>query len=159
MQRLASPTRRELDKAHKKHKWLDIGVPSFRNLFFINKWRSLGWVVLAASSLPLHLFYNSAVFAQISAVDYSIFVVDPTFFTGTPYNVSNTYYESSRTPILQWLHNNTQSLTNLTTTECINNYAQQMQSSRGHVLAVTTPGPAGLNNSAYGYETSDPSEP
>lgn len=32
MQCLSSPTRSEVDEAHRKHQWLDIGVPSVRNL-------------------------------------------------------------------------------------------------------------------------------
>lgn len=32
MQRLVAPTRTEVDKAHARKKWLDIGVPSVRNL-------------------------------------------------------------------------------------------------------------------------------
>jgi hypothetical protein len=55
MQCLSAPTRTELDKAHAKTIWLDIGIPSFRNLARIGRFRLIGWVVLAISSLPLHL--------------------------------------------------------------------------------------------------------
>ena len=55
MQRLVAPTRKEVDKAHAKKKWLDIGIPSVRNLFHIGKWRVVLWLFLAASSVPLHL--------------------------------------------------------------------------------------------------------
>jgi hypothetical protein len=54
MQRLVAPTRDEVDKAHAKRKWLDIGVPSLRNLSSINKNRLTIWVLLAMSSIPLH---------------------------------------------------------------------------------------------------------
>jgi hypothetical protein len=40
-QLLSSPTRDEVNKAHEKKKWLDIGVPSFRNLGHIAKSRSI----------------------------------------------------------------------------------------------------------------------
>lgn len=55
MQRLVAPTRKEVDKAHAKRKWLDIGIPSVRNLFHISRWRVVLWLLLAASSVPLHL--------------------------------------------------------------------------------------------------------
>lgn len=55
MQRLVAPTRKEVDMAHAKKKWMDIGIPSVRNLFYINKWRVVLWLLLAASSVPLHL--------------------------------------------------------------------------------------------------------
>jgi len=55
MQCLSAPTRREVDKAHGRRKWLDIGVPSFRNLRYIGRRRVILWFLLAVSSLPLHL--------------------------------------------------------------------------------------------------------
>ena len=51
----ASPTRADVDKAHKMNKWLDIGAPSFRNLRYIGQWRLISCIVLAGSSLPIHL--------------------------------------------------------------------------------------------------------
>lgn len=54
MQLLAAPTRQEIDEAHKHHVWLDIGVPSFRNLKHISKRRSIAIFLLAISSIPLH---------------------------------------------------------------------------------------------------------
>jgi hypothetical protein len=55
MQCLSAPTRAEVDKAHFKGLWLDIGVPSMRNLRFISKQRVIVWALLGLSSLPLHL--------------------------------------------------------------------------------------------------------
>ena len=55
MQLQAAPTRKNVDKAHKAQDWLDIGVPSLRNLRYISNWRRFSWVLLALSSLPVHL--------------------------------------------------------------------------------------------------------
>lgn len=55
MQCLSAPTRREVDKAHGRREWLDIGIPSFRNLTRIGRRRVALWLLLAVSSLPLHL--------------------------------------------------------------------------------------------------------
>lgn len=54
MQRLVAPTRKEIDNAHARKKWLDIGMPSVRNLLLINKRRVALWVLLGLSSMPLH---------------------------------------------------------------------------------------------------------
>lgn len=54
MQLLTAPTRAEVDFAHKKRVWLDIGIPSYRNLKHISRNRKVTWWVLALSSLPLH---------------------------------------------------------------------------------------------------------
>ena len=43
---LSSPTREEVTAVHEKKKWLDIGIPSFRNLGYVAKNRSLLAVVI-----------------------------------------------------------------------------------------------------------------
>jgi hypothetical protein len=55
MQVLSSPSRRDIDKAHAKGQWLDIGILSPRNLLAIPRSRSLLWLALALSSIPLPL--------------------------------------------------------------------------------------------------------
>ena len=71
MQCLASPTRSEIDRAHSKGDWLDIGVASVRNIMGRVSWRrTLLWWILAASSIPIHLLYNSAVFKTLDANNY-----------------------------------------------------------------------------------------
>ena len=52
---LSSPTRAEVNDEHSKRRWLDIGVPSVRNLWRISRFRFMLWVLLALSSVPLHL--------------------------------------------------------------------------------------------------------
>lgn len=58
MQLLVSPTRREVDQAHSNKSWVDIGVPSVRNLRFISFKRVVLWSLLALSSIPLHLLWE-----------------------------------------------------------------------------------------------------
>lgn len=55
MQCLSSPTRGEVDAAHNKRKSLDIGLPSFKNLFHVKAWKGVLWLALCLSTLPLHL--------------------------------------------------------------------------------------------------------
>ena len=55
MQCLVAPTRQEIDKTHALGSWLDIGVPSVRNLWFIDRRRTFAWSMLAISSIPLAL--------------------------------------------------------------------------------------------------------
>lgn len=55
MQVLSAPTREEVNKAHAKGFWMDIGVPSVRNLGKISRQRLLFWWILGCSSIPLHL--------------------------------------------------------------------------------------------------------
>lgn len=55
MQVLSGPTRSEIDAAHKRSKWLDIGVLSIRNMSWIRRTRVMLWSILLLSSFPLHL--------------------------------------------------------------------------------------------------------
>jgi len=55
MQCLSAPTREDVDKAHARRKWLDIGVLSVRNLGGIPPLRVVLWSLLAATSIPIHL--------------------------------------------------------------------------------------------------------
>lgn len=52
---LTAPTRREVDMAHMKQSWLNIGLLSYRNLRGVSKRRVLAWAILAITSIPIHL--------------------------------------------------------------------------------------------------------
>lgn len=55
MQIVCAPTRRDIDRAHEKGAWLDIGVQSISNLKHIKKAKLYAWLTLGLSSVPLHL--------------------------------------------------------------------------------------------------------
>jgi hypothetical protein len=59
MQCRSAPNRDEVDRAHAKQQWLDVGILSFRNLRKISRKRAVLWWQLVLSSVPLHLLYNS----------------------------------------------------------------------------------------------------
>lgn len=54
LQLAVAPTREEVDTAHAKGIWLDIGVPSFRNLRHISRKNLFVWFCLVLSSVPIH---------------------------------------------------------------------------------------------------------
>jgi len=58
---LAAPTRSEIDAAHARRRWMDIGVPSVRNLFMIKGERTFLWIAIGITSIPLHLMYVSII--------------------------------------------------------------------------------------------------
>lgn len=55
IQCLSAPTREQVDKAHAKGTYLDIGIVSVRNLRHQTHLTRLLWVSLVLSSIPLHL--------------------------------------------------------------------------------------------------------
>lgn len=141
MQCLSSPTREEVDKAHRKKVWLDIGVPSVRNLHQISWYRIALWWSLALSGIPLHLLYNSAVFSTLATTEYSVFAGSPDLLTGKGVNWSQPVYPSS-TLTLQ-MFRNASSWQRLENDECIKAYGQPYVSAHGDLLAIT----ANLNES------------
>jgi len=90
MQISLAPTRQDIDYAHSKRRWLDIGAPSVSNLLYISGTRRILFILLFLSSIPLHLFYNSIIFASSSEREYSALLVDESFFASTgAYNTYN----------------------------------------------------------------------
>ncbi|PUU76454.1 hypothetical protein B9Z19DRAFT_1194719 [Tuber borchii] len=90
---LAAPTRSEIDAAHERRRWMDIGVPSIRNLFRIKLERTLLWAAIGITSIPLHLLYNSAVYNSLAANEILITFVTSNHFEPGAY--SNTTGEDS----------------------------------------------------------------
>jgi hypothetical protein len=84
MQILSAPTRKEVDKVHAKKKWLDVGVPSVRNLNSVAWRKRLIWWVLGLSSIPLHLMYNSVFFSTIATNEYDVIFATEAFVGGGP---------------------------------------------------------------------------
>lgn len=83
MQVLNAPSRAELDSAHEKGSWLDIGVPSPRNAFRICRFKTIMWLLFFLSSIPIHLLFNSAIFSTDHRESrFSYFVFDESVLTG-----------------------------------------------------------------------------
>ncbi|KAL5047058.1 hypothetical protein BDW71DRAFT_180947 [Aspergillus fruticulosus] len=146
MQCLSAPTRDDVNRAHAKGQWLDIGVPSARNLARIPRSRMFLWLCLVASSAPLHLFYNSTVYATISANGYDVFVANSSFTSFTPSDVTTVYDEDYK---LRWDGNRDVSatrivasaqagnLTHMAPQECISAYATSWQSKHGSLVIIS----------------------
>ncbi|KAL3448253.1 hypothetical protein BJX65DRAFT_275360 [Aspergillus insuetus] len=141
MQCLSAPSREDLDRAHAKKKWLDIGVPSLRNLNRIPLTRSLLWFCLVLSSVPFHLFYNSSVYSTISANSYDVYVANSSFPTLTPDDVTLVYDEAND---MLWdplsarrLVERATSLEKLPVQDCIDAYATSFQSKYGSLVLIS----------------------
>lgn len=152
MQCLSSPSRPEIDRAHSRHIWLDIGVPSVRNLRRVSWNKIILWWLFAISTIPLHLLYNSAVFSTIGANEYEVFIGSENLVTGAGLNSSlpfDTQFHSDRTlAYFQQAAN----WDNLTNEACIRVYMQDYVTGNTNVLAVTS----ALNDSSLILNTTYP---
>ncbi|KAF8241402.1 hypothetical protein K440DRAFT_591950 [Wilcoxina mikolae CBS 423.85] len=120
---LMSPTRADINKAHNQGRWLDIGVPSVRNMLAgINRRRTVWWWFLGLSSVPLHLLYNSAVFSTLSTSNYAVAVTPGNIFSSSsvlpvPWK---TLIDNARKSETLPEHN--KSWTKLAVPDCVNTY-------------------------------------
>jgi hypothetical protein len=173
MQLLAAPTRKELDAAHARQTWLDIGVPSFRNLWSIRRSRVVMWVLLALSSLPLHFIYNSVISSSIPQYGYAAAVVSDDFLHGGQFG--NNYVDNTNSVSDNWTYtfdnawppkdqwdmetalpswqqdaNDTTIFANLTTVECLRLYTN-VYARRTNLIVVTENFPGDFNASVHQY--------
>ncbi|KAI9036914.1 uncharacterized protein KD926_001158 [Aspergillus affinis] len=88
-QYLAAPTREDVDQAHAHGSWMDIGIPSLRNIRRM-KWQNKAlWIVLMVTSLPNHLIYNSVILNARSSNEYTVMVGPHDYNGSKPLNVSD----------------------------------------------------------------------
>lgn len=132
MQILSAPTRKEIDIAHARRKWVDVGVPSVRNLKNVATWKLVMWWLLGLSSLPLHLLYNSVAFLSLSTNEYDIVFATKEFVEGGPQST----YNKTRFPDLESIQNRARTWDRLERAECINAYATEFLSTRRNLVAV-----------------------
>ena len=143
MQCLSAPTREEVDKAHRKGKFLDIGVPSVRNLFHISRLRRLLWWLLAISGIPLHLLYNSAVFSTLASNQFAVYGVsekiidDPSLPVLNDDGIFRGLYNSITPADAQTALDGFRDWENLDKNKCLQAYGQSFVSLRSTLLVVS----------------------
>ena len=141
MQILTAPTRSEIDLAHSKGTWLDIGVPSMRNLRWISRYRVCIWILLAGSSLPLHLLYNSAVYDTLTANVYTVYGGSKDIDSWTNYTQGtiggySASYITPKTGTIYEMVKQGQGLDRLEPRDCITAYGKDFVSDRRDVVLV-----------------------
>ena len=147
MQCLSSPTREEIDAAHRRGKWLDIGIPSLRNLKHISRGKLVLWCLIALSSVPIHLLYNSVVFSTLSAQDFSVFATTVGLVNGRPLNRTllndlahpdSYHYIDTETVQIDTVQDqrNASEWQKLESRDCIKAYGQDFVSAHGDLLLI-----------------------
>ncbi|KAK0643100.1 hypothetical protein B0T16DRAFT_447151 [Cercophora newfieldiana] len=137
---LSSPTRTEVAVAHFRRRWLDIGIPSFRNLGHVGGVRVFLAVVLLVAAALTQIIYNSAIFTSQTTANYKLVLVTESFLTGSPFSndTSSNGGLLSRLDIasLQQLANRGD-LKNLTTTECFQEFSGAFSTSFNAALLIS----------------------
>lgn len=151
MQCLNAPNRKEIDAAHAKGYWLDIGVLSIRNYFYMSRRKALLWGLLAFSTIPLHLLLNSAIFSTLQTNDYLVIVVSSDFLQDELIDCTRLSRRSAKDQYRDVIcsmyaaahdkDNNETALTTLTPIDCIEKYANILQNRFSNVIAVSSNAP------------------
>jgi len=165
MQVLNAPTRSECDKVHAQNKWLDIGITSLHNLTRITWPRRVLWLLLGFSSVPIHLFYNSAAFKTIDANTYRIVAATPLFLESDAFqqlpSVESKYtyrsdgrVEDPAEVLRQMYQSRKLDFANLTTAECLDAYSVDFMTGHSDVIVVLSgPYPANASTGAVMVST------
>ncbi|KAG0635398.1 hypothetical protein HOY80DRAFT_1093559, partial [Tuber brumale] len=171
---LAAPTRSEIDAAHERRRWMDIGVPSVRNLFRIKRERTLLWIAIGVTSIPLHLLYNSVVYHLGATDEFFVAVVTNNHFEQASYsNMTEKlliYYEDFKNLtglaqhatgsevrlfglVLERYDTGNQNYEDLTPSECIKHYNTDIVSNRRNLFVIAKDSPNPMHNNTFLHVT------
>lgn len=161
MQLIVAPSREDVDAAHRRSRWIDVGVPSTRNLRFVSNRRRVMWLFLALSSLPFHLLFNASVFGVNVAQQWVTVLAAESFLSGEGYYLPGIglgpppegersldwhVFNMSLPGNVEYIASNAKSWERLTGRECLQKYAYSTRvHDRRHLLAVIS---TGENNGA-----------
>ncbi|PLB53494.1 hypothetical protein P170DRAFT_463166 [Aspergillus steynii IBT 23096] len=141
-QYLAAPTREDVDKAHSRGSWMNIGIPSVTNIWRM-KWKyKILWLVLMVTSLPNHLIYNSVILNSKSTNEYGVIVGPSDYNASKPLNVSDEvascFPDRLRQSYSQFNEEmNTGKFEILTKRQCLDKLAVNFPSDQGTVMILS----------------------
>ncbi|KIW04859.1 uncharacterized protein PV09_04041 [Verruconis gallopava] len=156
MQVLSAPSRKNVDEAHAARKWLDIGIPSLRNLRVMTPKRRALWVLILITSAPLHLVYNSIFSQSWTRQAYEAALVTPDFLAGAPFDAGYTEYSTAREGgrrLFGEIQANSSTYQRLEPMECIKAYNKKAILDRKTVLVVTSLKTRPLLSTSYGPDS------
>ncbi|CAG8028113.1 unnamed protein product [Penicillium nalgiovense] len=126
--------------SHSKQVWLPIGVPNIWGLLWSQrgKRRLLGWILLA-TSLPIHLIYNSAIYYSIGSTEYAIIIAPPGPMNGTGSVGWNQCFDSAVGLDIETVRAemSRSDLKTLSIKECIDTFAHDFVSGQRMLVLVT----------------------
>ncbi|KAK3899776.1 hypothetical protein C8A05DRAFT_36590, partial [Staphylotrichum tortipilum] len=153
---LGSPTREEVDAAHTRRDWLDVGVPSLRNLGRIAGRRAVLAVLLVTAAVLTQVLYNAVVYVSDTAPNFKAALVSESFVGGAPFanDIPNNMGRLSRPDllILQQLVGRDE-LIRLSTARCIGQFGGAFQTDYSAVLLISQVDTPVLIQTAVGADT------
>ncbi|KAJ2905564.1 uncharacterized protein MKZ38_005208 [Zalerion maritima] len=137
---MSSPTRPEVSMAHGMKRFLDIGVPSLRNLKHISNTRVFIILAVLLSATVTQVIYNSVIYISQTAVAHDVLFVTQSFLDGAQVsNASSTNQGGLSRIQVQDLQARAGrgELTNLTSDMCFSSFSAEFQTEFDAVILVT----------------------
>ncbi|KAK3378109.1 hypothetical protein B0H63DRAFT_236952 [Podospora didyma] len=137
---LSSPTRNELDVAHEKRKWLDLGIPSLRNLRHVEGTRTMLAIIILLSAVFTQTVYNAVIFNTQAAPDFKLVLATEAFLKGAPFSngTSNNRGMLSRFDLLTLQQQAIRGdLVNISTPECFRTFEGAFETDFKAALLIT----------------------
>lgn len=149
MQRLLAPTREDIDKAHATGEGLNVGTLAILNLSLLGRARKSVFTFLWASSLPIHLLFNSLfVYSStnaawpsyvfvLSASQLHSFQSDNTSLTNSsPRQITGLSSSESVLDQAQYIFRQQPQLTDLAVRDCIDIFGSGSSEEWGDVFVI-----------------------
>ncbi|MCJ1359700.1 MAG: hypothetical protein MMC33_009702 [Icmadophila ericetorum] len=95
-------------------------------------------VVLGFSSLPIHLFYNSAVYQTIGTNSFYLAIVGETFFSSGPATPPTIFSDSDFDPVYENMRANGSNWDKMNNLDCIETYGNKLLTDHGNLILVTS---------------------
>jgi len=139
MQCLIAPTASELQKAHANLRYLRIGVSSPMNLEHISWRKALMWCLMALTSVPVHLLFNSAFYGALQANNYAIALFSSDFQNSALWTeCPSSPDENGWANLTCKIYNEIQLYENISVSDCINRYSAPLIDRYSNVVLVSS---------------------
>ncbi|CAI4215072.1 unnamed protein product [Parascedosporium putredinis] len=138
---LSSPTRAEVSAAHDRRRWLDIGIPSFKNLVRISRVRAILAVFILLVAFTLQVLYNSVITVSRVGANASLIFVTEDFLSGAPFSngTDTNSAQLSRIDLLALQSSADRGLmTNLTASQCVASFTGPFIDDFSTIIVVTS---------------------
>ncbi|KAH7149681.1 hypothetical protein B0J13DRAFT_312580 [Dactylonectria estremocensis] len=141
VQILTSPTRCEVDIAHEKFNWVDIGIPSLRNLGLISSTRAALSATLLVLAVGSQIIYNALIFSSHSAAATNMALVSTSFIESGSISSKVDFNGMSRSELVKLqTQAKDDNLIRLTPKECISTFNDLFQTEYDAVLIISKSG-------------------
>lgn len=147
MQCLCAPTRQELRNAHHSfNRYLRVGISSPVNVAHVSGWRALMWWLMALTSIPVHLLFNSAFYGTLQANDYAIGIFTSDFQNDQTWKQCSAFDTGSWTQLSCKLYTDSSRYERIDAQECIDRYSVPVINQFSNVILVSSMPSSDRNN-------------